>query len=78
MFPSIAKNVKFLWVLLCRYVSFPTSRKPTMEYLSLVKSLALGRPYALGTIRLASIYQAMSKYVFDEPYHHVGGALWFM
>ena len=49
-----------------------------MEYLPLAKTLALGRPYSLGTLLLASIYQAMSKYVFDEPYHQVGGALWFL
>ena len=49
-----------------------------MEYLPLVKTLALGRPYSLGTLLLASVYQAMSKYVCDEPYHKVGGALWFI
>ena len=49
-----------------------------MEYLLLVKTLALGRPYALGSLLLASVYQDMSKYVFDEPYHKVGGALWFV
>ena len=54
---------------------FPTSKKPAMEYLSLVKTLALGRPYALGTLLLASVYQAMSKYVSDEPYRHISGAL---
>ena len=27
---------------------------------------------------MASIYQVMSKYVSDEPYHRVGGALWFV
>ena len=49
-----------------------------MEYLPLAKTLALGRPYALGTLFLGFVYQAMSKYVFDEPYHRVGGALWFV
>ena len=49
-----------------------------MNYLSLAKTLALGWPYALGTLLLTSIYQAMSKYVFDEPYHRVGGALWYI
>ena len=49
-----------------------------MDYLPLAKTLALGQLYALGTLLLASIYQAMSKYVFDEPYHRVGGALWFV
>ena len=46
---------------------FPHSRKPTMEYLPLAKTLTLGRPYALGTLLLASVYQVMNKYVFDEP-----------
>ena len=49
-----------------------------MEYLPLARTLALGRPYALGTLLLVSVYQAMCKYVFDEPYHKVGGDLWFV
>ena len=49
-----------------------------MDYLPLAKTLALDRPYALGTLPLASIYRAMNKYVFDKPYHRVGGALWFV
>ena len=49
-----------------------------MEYLPLVKTIALSRPYALGTLLLTLVYQAMSKYVFDYPYHKVGGALWFI
>ena len=49
-----------------------------MEYLPLAKTLSLSWPYVLGTLLLASVYQAMSKYVFDEPYHKVGGALWFV
>ena len=46
-----------------------------MEYLSLAKILALDRSCALGSLLSASVYQAMSKYVFDEPYHRVGSAL---
>ena len=76
--PFTTEHVEFLWVLLCRYVFFPSSRKPIMEYLPLAKTLALSQPYALGTLLLASVYQAMSKYVYDEPYHKVGGALWFI
>ena len=49
-----------------------------MEYLPLAKTLALGRLYALGTLLLALVYQAMSKYVFDLPYHKFGGTLWFV
>ena len=49
-----------------------------MEYLPLAKILSLGWPYALGTLLLASIYQAMSKYVSDEPYHKIGGVLWLV
>ena len=49
-----------------------------MKYLPLAKALAIGRPYALGTIFLASLYQAMCKYVIEVPYHRVGGALWFV
>ena len=54
---------------------FPNSEKPAMEYLPLAKTLALSQPYALGTLILALVYQAMSKYVYDESYHKVGGAL---
>ena len=49
-----------------------------MDYFPLAKTLTLGRPYALGTLLLVSVYQTMSKYAFDEPYHRVGGALWFV
>ena len=49
-----------------------------MKYLPLAKTLTLDRPYALGTLLLVSVYQAMSKYVFDEPCHQVGGALWLV
>ena len=54
--PSTYEHVEFLWVLLCQYVFFPNFGKPAMEYLPLAKTLALGRPYALGTLLLASVY----------------------
>ena len=57
---------------------FPSSGKLAMEYLPLAKTLALGRPYALGTLLLASVYHAMNKYVSEEPNHKVGGPLWFV
>ena len=76
--PFTSEHVEFLWVLLYKYVFFPTSGKQAMEYLPLAKSLALGRAYVLGTIVLVPVYQAMSKYVSNEPYHCVGGALWFV
>ena len=44
----------------------------------MARALAIGRPYALGTIFLASLYQAMGKYVTKIPYHKVGGAIWFV
>ena len=49
-----------------------------MEYLPLGMALAIGQPYALGTIFLASLYQALGKYVIEVPYHRVGGVLWFV
>ena len=49
-----------------------------MEYLPLAKALAIGWPYAFGTILLASLYQSMGKYVSEIPYQRVGGALWFV
>ena len=76
--PLMAEHAEFLWVLLCRYVLFPSSRKPAMKYLPLVKTLALGWSYSLGTLLLALVYQARSKYVSNEPYHKVGSALWFV
>ena len=53
--------VEFLWVLVCRCVFFPTFEKLAMKYLPLAKTLALGQSYALGTLLLASVYQAMCK-----------------
>ena len=47
-----------------------------MEYLPLARVLAIRRPYALGNIFLASLYQGMGKYVTKVPYHRVGGAIW--
>ena len=76
--PSTVEHVEFLWVLLCRYVFCPNSGKPSIEYLPLAKTLALTQPYPLGILLLASIYQAMSKYVSDEPYHRTSGALRFV
>ena len=64
--PSTVEHVEFLWVLLYRYVFFPNSRKSSREYLPLAKTIALGWPYALGTLLLGSVYQAMSKYVSDK------------
>ena len=49
-----------------------------MEYLPQVKALALGWPYASSIILLALVYQAMSKYVYDEQYYRVGGTLWLV
>ena len=76
--PSIKEHIEFLWVLLCHFVFFPHLGKPSMEYLSLARALAIGWPYALGIIFLASLYQAMGKYVIEVSYHRVGGALWFI
>ena len=60
------------------FIFFPHSNKPFMEYLPLARALAIRRPYALGTILLASLYQSMGKYVSEIPYQRVGGALWFV
>ena len=49
-----------------------------MEYLPLARALAIGRPYALGTILLTSLYQSMGKYVSELPYQRVGKALLFV
>ena len=72
--PSIIEHIEFLWVLLCRFVFFPYSGKPSMEYLPLVRAFAIGWPYAFGTIFLAFLYQAMGKYMTEVPYHRVGGS----
>ena len=49
-----------------------------MEYLPLAWALSIRRPYDLGTILLASLYQSIGKYVSKLPYQRVGGALWFV
>ena len=76
--PSIKEHIEFMWVLLCRFVFFPHSGKPFMDYHPMARALAIRWPYALGTIFLASLYQVMGKYVIEVPYHMVGGALWFV
>ena len=76
--PSIKEHIEFLWVLLCRFVFFPHSGKPSMKSLPLAKALAIGLPYALGTIFLVSLYHSMGKCVIEVPYHRIGGALWFV
>ena len=75
---STSEHIEFLWVLLCRFAFFPHSSKPFVEYLPLARPLAIGWPYALGTILLASLYQSMGKYVSEIPYQRVGGALSFV
>ena len=72
---STIEHIEFLWVLLCLFVFFPHSSKPSMEYFPLARALSIGRPYALGTILLASLYQSMGKYVSEIPYQRVGGTL---
>ena len=76
--PSTTEHIEFLWVLLCCFVFFPHSSKHFMDYLPLARAFAIRRPYALDIIFLASLYQAMGKYVTKVPYHRVGGALWFL
>ena len=49
-----------------------------MEYLPLAKALAIRHPYALCTIFLASLYQAMGKYVTKVSYYRVGGVIWLV
>ena len=44
---------------------FPHSSKPSMDYFSLARALAIERSYALGTILLASLYQSIGKYVSE-------------
>ena len=43
--PSTIEHIKFLWVLLCCFVFFPHSGKPSMEYLPLAMAFTIGRPY---------------------------------
>ena len=76
--PSTTEHIEFLWVLFFRFVFFPHSGKPSMEYLPLARALAIGQSYALGTIFLASLYQSMGEYVSELPYQRVEGSLWFV
>ena len=73
--PSTIEHIEFLWVLLCRFVFFPHSGKPSMDHLPLIRAFAIGRPYALGTIFPASLYQSMGKYVTEVPYNRVKSPL---
>ena len=65
--PSTTEHIKFLWVLLRRFVFFPHSSKPSMEYLPLARALTIEWPHALGTILLASLYQSIGKYMSEIP-----------
>ena len=76
--PSTIEHIEFLWILLCHFVFFPHSSEPSIERFPLARALAIRSLYALGTIFLASLYQAMGKYVTKIHYHKVGGALWFV
>ena len=76
--PSTTKHIEFMWVLLCHFVFFPHSGKPSMECLPVARALGIGRPSALGTILFASMYQSKGKYVSEIPYQRVGGAIWFL
>ena len=49
-----------------------------MEYLPLARAFSIGRPYALGTIIWASLYQSVGKYVSEIPYQRVRGSFWFV
>ena len=46
-----------------------------MKHLPMARALTIGRPYALGTILLASLYKSIGKYLSELPYQRVGGAL---
>ena len=39
--PFTIEHIEFIWVLLCRFVFFPHSGKPSMKYLPLAKALAI-------------------------------------
>lgn len=76
--PTIAEHIEFLWVLLCQNVLFCSAEKPAVEYLTLARTLARCRPCALATILLALVYHSLGRYVSDERYQKVRGALWFI
>ena len=70
--PFTTEKIEFIWVLLCRFIFFPHSGMPSMEYLPLARVISIWQPYAFGTILLASLYQSMGKYVSELPYQSVG------
>lgn len=49
-----------------------------MEYLPLGKHIVIKESFALGTILLAPIYHSLGRNMVKEPYHKVGGTLWFV
>lgn len=76
--PTVTEHIQFLWVLVCKFIICPAGGKPTMEYLPLARSLAIGPSFALGTLLLGSTYHALRKCVTDDPVSKMDGSLWFV
>ena len=71
--PSAEEHITFLWVLICKYIFYPSSARPSMEYLPLAKALVHGDHIALGCVFLGSLYSNLRKTVSREPFHYLGG-----
>lgn len=76
--PTVTEHILFLWVLVCKFIFSPAGGKPTMEYHTLARSLAIGPSFALGTLLLGSTYHALRKCVTDDPVSKMDGSLWFV
>ena len=75
--PTFDEHVDFLWVLLYKFIFFPPSAKPTLEYLPLAYALAEGEYYALGSILLGKFYFNLGR-CLKEPFGYINGSVWLL
>ena len=76
--PSTEEHIAFLWVLICKYIFYPSSARPSMEYLPLAKALVHRDHVALGCVFLGRLYSNLRKAISREPFHYLGGGAWFL
>ena len=64
--------------MICKYIIYPSSARPSSEYLSLAKALAHVDHLSLGCVFLGSLYSNLRKAISREPFHYLGGGAWFL
>ena len=75
--PTFDEHVNFLLILLCKYIFYPTSAKPTIEYLPSAYTLAEGKHYALSSILLGNLYFNLRR-CLKEPFRYINGGVWLL